>query len=401
MKIGIPIAGFMDWGGGIDFLRIILKGLNAVKVKYNLQLVILVPEAKDLSYLEQFKLQIKKTINHLSKSNKFTTSIPKHDIKQIEKTLSKEAKFEIRFYSNSSKSLIQTCKNEKIAVLVPSYFNLGKDFKLPWVGYIPDFQHKYYPAFFSNKESKIRESIFIKYLKEANTIVVNAKAVKSDITKFYGNVNAEVFSLPFCPLYKQEEERNLVDISKFNLPENYFLISNQFWKHKDHATAFKALAEFIKSSSNEVHLVCTGSMSDYRFPDYINYLKQLIIDLGIDSRLHLLGYILKEEQQEIMLRSKAVIQPTLFEGGPGGGSVYEALALGVPVLMSDIPVNKEIINPLAYFFKAGDENSLAAKMFELLSIEHLDKNSFKENQLKETLALGEMILSAINHEISK
>jgi glycosyltransferase involved in cell wall biosynthesis len=399
MKVGIPIAGFMDWGGGIDFLRIILKGLNAVQEKHNLQLVILAPEAKELSYLEKFKLQIKKTINYLSNSNRFTTSIPKHDIQQIKITLSKEARFDFLLYSNSKKDLIQICKQENIEVLAPSYFNLGNSFPIPWVGYIPDFQHKYYPAFFSAKELRIREKIFVNYLSEAKTIVVNAKAVKNDITKFYGDVKAEVFSLPFCPLYKQDQERNLVDISKFNLPENYFLISNQFWKHKDHATAFKALAEFIKQNKNEVHLVCTGSMSDYRFPDYINYLKQLIVDLGIEKNLHLLGYILKEEQQEIMLRSKALIQPTLFEGGPGGGSVYEALALGVPVLMSDIPVNKEIDNPLAHFFIAGNENSLAAKMLELLNVEHMDSNSFKENQLKETLALGEMILSAINHQM--
>jgi hypothetical protein len=65
MKVGIPIAGFMDWGGGIDFLRIILKGLNAVQEKYNLQLVILVPEAKKLSYVDQFKLQINTIFNKL------------------------------------------------------------------------------------------------------------------------------------------------------------------------------------------------------------------------------------------------------------------------------------------------------------------------------------------------
>jgi glycosyltransferase involved in cell wall biosynthesis len=399
MKVGIPIAGFMDWGGGIDFLRIILKGLNAVQEKYNLQLVILVPEAQKLSYVDQFKLQIKKTINYLSNSNRFTTSIPKHDIQQIKTTLSKEAKFDFLFYANSKKDLIQICKNENIEVLAPSYFNLGSSFPISWVGYIPDFQHKYYPTFFSAKELKIREKIFVNYLSEAKTIVVNARAVKHDIAKFYGDVKAEIFSLPFCPLYNSSEQKKGVDISKFNLPENYFLISNQFWKHKDHATAFKALAEFIKQNKNEVHLVCTGSMSDYRFPDYINYLKHLIIDLGIENNLHLLGYILKEEQQEIMLKSKALIQPTLFEGGPGGGSVYEALALGVPVLMSDIPVNKEINNPLAYFFIAGNESSLATKMLELLKVNHLASSSFKEIQKNETLALGEMILSAINHQL--
>lgn len=397
MKVGIPIAGFMDWGGGIDFLRIILKGLNAVQETYNLQLVILVPESKKLSYVDQFKLQIKKTINYLSSSNRFTTSIPKHDIQQIKTTLSKEAKFDFLFYANSKQDLIQICKNENIEVLAPSYFNLGSSFPISWVGYIPDFQHKYYPAFFSVKELRIREKIFVNYLSEAKTIVVNARAVKHDIAKFYGDVKAEIFSLPFCPLYNSSEQKKGIDISKFKLPENYFLISNQFWKHKDHATAFKGFAEFIKTSNIDVHLVCTGSMSDYRFPDYINYLKRLIAELGIENKLHLLGYILKEEQKEILLKSKALIQPTLFEGGPGGGAVYEALANGIPALMSDIPVNCEIQNPLAYFFKVGDEKDLASKMNDILHVKKVLPESLIEFQYRETKALGNEILKAINH----
>jgi hypothetical protein len=54
---------------------------------------------------------------------------------------------------------------------------------------------------------------------------------------------------------------------------------------------------------------------------------------------------------------------------------------------------------LAYFFIAGNESSLATKMLELLKVNHLASSSFKEIQKNETLALGEMILSAINHQL--
>lgn len=45
-----------------------------------------------------------------------------------------------------------------------------------------------------------------------------------------------------------------------------------------------------------------------------------------------------------------------------GGAVYNALSLGVAVILSDIDVNKEINNNSIMFFKAGDENDLAEKM---------------------------------------
>jgi glycosyltransferase involved in cell wall biosynthesis len=397
MKVGIPIAGFMDWGGGIDFLRIILKGFNAIQKENNLELIVLIPEFQKLSLVNQFKLGLKKLINQITFSNKFTTSIPVYDVKQIQLNLSKEAKLDFLFYSVGTNGLNKICLINEIEVLIPSFFNLKSDFSIPWVGYIADFQHKYYPEFFSSKENRIRDKIFNQYLNQASAIIVNSKAVKNDAEKFFNNHQTTVFSLPFCPLYPADFKRNEVDITKFNLPENYFLISNQFWKHKDHATAFKGFAEFIKTSKIDVHLVCTGSMSDYRFPDYINYLKRLIAELGIENKLHLLGYILKEEQKEILLKSKALIQPTLFEGGPGGGAVYEALANGIPALMSDIPVNCEIQNPLAYFFKVGDEKDLASKMNGILHVKKVLPESLIEFQYRETKALGNEILKAINH----
>lgn len=390
----------MDWGGGIDFLRIILKGFNAIQKENNLKLVVLVPEHQKITFINRLKLLTKRFINFITFSNRFAIEIPVYDIKQIQLNLSKEADLEYMFYCGAKKGLNQLCLEHKIDVLIPSFFNLGKGFETPWVGYIADFQHKYYPEFFSAKENRLRDKIFKRYLHEASAILVNARAVKNDAEKFFGGHQTKVFSLPFCPLYASDWKRKVIDISKFNLPENYFLISNQFWKHKDHATAFKGFAEFIKTSDSDIHLVCTGSMSDYRFPDYINYLKNLISDLGIDNKLHLLGYILKEEQKEIMLNSRALIQPTLFEGGPGGGAVYEALANGVPALISDIPVNCEIENPLTVFFKVGNEFDLAAKMKDVLQVNHVHPENLTEVQLKETKALGIEILKAVNHVLN-
>ena len=92
-------------------------------------------------------------------------------------------------------------------------------------------------------------------------------------------------------------------------------------------------------------------MEDYRFPEHINNLQREIDELGIADQVHFLGHIPKADQIAIMKGSLAVLQPTLFEGGPGGGSVYDAVSLGVPALLSDIPVNREIENEknLLYF----------------------------------------------------
>jgi glycosyltransferase involved in cell wall biosynthesis len=58
----------------------------------------------------------------------------------------------------------------------------------------------------------------------------------------------------------------------------------------------------------------------------------------------------------------ALVQPTLFEGTPGGLAVADAVSLGVPVIASDIPVNREISEGEVSYFKPGSVLDLAEKM---------------------------------------
>ena len=51
-------------------------------------------------------------------------------------------------------------------------------------------------------------------------------------------------------------------------------------------------------------------------------------ELGINDDVEIVGHIPKLDQIALLKNSIAVIQPTLFEGGPGGGSAYDAISLG-------------------------------------------------------------------------
>lgn len=88
----------------------------------------------------------------------------------------------------------------------------------------------------------------------------------------------------------------------------------------------------------------------------------MIFELGIDQKVRILGLIPKVDQIALMRGSLALIQPTLFEGGPGGGAVYDAVGLGVPCIVSDIDVNREIDEDAVCFFKTGDADDLFMAM---------------------------------------
>jgi glycosyltransferase involved in cell wall biosynthesis len=182
-----------------------------------------------------------------------------------------------------------------------------------------------------------------------------------------------IFPLPFSPIVREENLGPIISRTKsvkndFLTGEFYFIISNQFWIHKDHRSAFQAFAQVAQMSElSEFKLVCTGLKDDYRFPGYFDELKVLVKNLGIQDRVIFTGYIDKLEQLALVNGAVALVQPTLFEGGPGGGSTYDAIALGVPCLLSDIPVNLEIKNPLVSFFKASNAESLAKMLLSASS----------------------------------
>lgn len=152
----------------------------------------------------------------------------------------------------------------------------------------------------------------------------------------------------------------------YGLPEKYFIISNQFWLHKSHLTAFRALKMLSDNTPENIALVCTGNTEDSRDAAYFASLKEEIRRMGIENRVHFLGYISKKEQIGILLQAIALIQPTLFEGGPGGGATYDAIAFGKQAIISDIDINKEIDNPLVTFFQVGNERDLSEKMLQVL-----------------------------------
>jgi len=271
-------------------------------------------------------------------------------------------------YRNSRGGLADAMGRCDAHVLLPCPETLGSDFPRGWVGYIPDLQHKRMPHWFQEEESRHRDKKFTTLLDEASAVVVNSASVVSDIQEFYSGYKARIFALPYCPPVRQvefPESLRLEVRSRYTLPERYFLISNQFWVHKSHETAFRALRR-VREAGYDVGLVCTGNTSDYRWPEHLSHLMEVIEENRMREHIRILGQVPKRDQLAIMSESLAVIQPSLFEGGPGGGAVYDAVSLNKPCIVSDIAVNREIDIGEVRFFAAGSQEDLAAKMIEML-----------------------------------
>lgn len=400
MKIAINTDGFNEWGGGIDFIKYILSSLETTQ---SLSFDILLPK-DDINSLVRKKIFPFKNL---------VKSVLNGRVPRWESFQGFNEEYYIKAFSNISNSSNISFVDSKSSAYYEKYIQSNCDIILPcmrlpsdnvmhraWIGYIYDFQHCYYPSFFNKREITKRNLFFKTMLNSANNVIVNANSVISDAKKFVSNYSANMHALPFSPCPQpQWFDDNSVLIEKFDINRPYFLICNQFWKHKDHVTAFKAFKKYLEFNPN-VLLICTGATQDYRFPGYFEELSKLLYILGIQSKVRILGHIPKIEQIELIKKCLAVIQPTLFEGGPGGGITYDAVALGKKVLLSDIDVNKEVNCGDVSFFEAQNEDSLFHGLLNITpSNKDLDSHALIKIGMERRLKCADFILNVINQEI--
>jgi len=397
-----------SWGGGRELLRYIANALLSVTNDRQIKLFLLMPTRSKVDPSPVRLSTIQKIVAKIISQRKSVSPRlkPNYDFSLPDFLKNVEGKIEIVEY-NEAGGLIPALQKIKADVALPANSPLGHGFPFPWVGYIFDFQHKYIPDYFTARECLNRDIFFATMLRDAKAVIVNSRSVKDDIDKFFPYCECQVFNLPFSasPVKSWLEETDPNNLESYNLPDRYFLISNQFWIHKSHSTAFQALSLLLNTSNcSDIHIVCTGKMEDFRCPDYIQNLQQEVRDLGIEHKIHFLGHIPKIDQIAIMKKSIAVLQPTLFEGGPGGGSAYDAVSLGVPVILSDIPVNREIENEEnLFYFQTNSAADLAERMKEFLkmNIRKPPKNELILRGERRKRHMGESLLAAVKYVMKK
>jgi glycosyltransferase involved in cell wall biosynthesis len=401
LKIALLAGPLASWGGGNDFLRLCAGGLWQKQRASLLTFSLLLAEENPFENLRRCLSPWKRMARQLVRLER--PRFTKHSSLGPEQSLDSIDSFGGELHTILYRNLVQVLERQKYGVILPFTASPGR-FPLPWVGYIPDLQHKHHPEFFRPKECALRDRQFTRLLRDARAIVVNSVDTKLDIERFYPGYDRRIFALPFAPILNPKwlETPPEEVVARYRLPWRYFLISNQFWAHKCHLTAFQALS-LLGREHADVAMACTGSTADYRQPEHFPMLQRRIAELGLDRRIRILGRIPKHDQIQIMRRAVAVIQPTLFEGGPGGGAVYDAVSTGTPAILSDIPVNREVETDgrRIRFFRAGSAGDLAEQM--RAALERRPQPLAREELCRQSEAraerLGSRLLEAIRYAV--
>ncbi len=227
------------------------------------------------------------------------------------------------------------------------------------VSWYADLQHKYYPQFFTKIKRIERNARIEMILKNSEDLVVSSQTVKDDFLKFFKVPKSiKIHIYQFVSIIDSLPKRSKEEIlNQYNLPEEYYMISNQFHKHKNHKVVFNALVK-LKESNQKIHLAITGRFPEEPNSDYLKELHEIINSNDLKNSISFLGLIPRGDQLLLMKYSKAIIQPSLFEGW--STVIEDAKSLQVPVIASDIKVNVEQLAEKGTYFESHNHNQLAS-----------------------------------------
>lgn len=350
-RIGVILQGSTNWYGGIEYSKNLILSLCSLPhdVRNSFELFLIMHDVFDENVLNE----IAPFANGIYKYNheiKFDSRLIKNIFNRIKGVFD----FNRIIADLRIRSII---KKEKIDFVYPFYPTFISNLK-NYASWIWDFQHKYLPQYFSIREIHGREKSFKRVAQKSPAIVFSSNNALSDFNKFFPGYNHKTKVLHFRTVL-DEKWFNIDPVNiqlMYNLPDEFFIVCNQFWKHKNHLIILEALRK-LRDKKVFPNIVFTGKLYDHRMDDHINAFFSKINYYGLNSQIFVLGHIPKDHQIQLMRRSIAVIQPSLFEGW--STVVENARALGKAVILSNIPVHVEQNPPDSVFFKSDSAESLA------------------------------------------
>jgi len=216
----------------------------------------------------------------------------------------------------------------------------------------PDYDRKKW-GIFAKLILRIGEKFASKY---ANEVIVISRVIEDSILQKFGRASSHLI---FNGVPVPKVSSTIDYITSIGLESrNYIFTLGRFVVEKGFDLLINA---FVRLVNDDIKLVIAGD-SDHE----TTYSRQLK-DLALNNGVILTGFIRGEKLQQLFTHARVFVLPSFHEGLPI--SLLEAMSYELPVIVSDIPANKQIDIPLERFFTSGDEKSLFAKLNYELAVD--------------------------------
>jgi len=339
IKVGFIGSVSKEWMGGLNYFKNLLFAINSVEKK-ELEVFVFVGKKIDIETKRMFKEYATVIENSIFDRKSIKWFIGKIEQKIFKTNILLEnilKKHSIQILSHASITNLKTIKT---------------------INWIPDFQHVHLPQMFSEKEIQGRNRNFLELIRNSDLIVLSSFDALKDMKKFAPNYEdkarvLQFVSQPNSRYFELDEHDKSLLLQKYEIKDDFFYIPNQFWKHKNHMMIFEAIND-LKKDGIEINVVCTGYLGDYRNKTYIDDAREFIKSNNLEDNIKLLGLVDYEDVFALIKFSKAVINPSLFEGW--SSTVEECKSVGKNMILSDLDVHKEQYSNAVFFERDSAES---------------------------------------------
>jgi glycosyltransferase involved in cell wall biosynthesis len=251
---------------------------------------------------------------------------------------------------------------------------------VPFLMAVLDIQHRINPQFpevGANGQWEGRERLYRNAVRSpfALGFLSDAETGREDILDAYGPYGLTADRVKILPLttppYLHEASSDEVRRikTKYRLPDSYLFYPAQFWPHKNHLAIVEALQIIQQKRGLRVSAVFSGSHEGrLRTKNYRNIMT-LSRRLGVEDRVHFIGYVADEDMAALYSGAVALLMPTYF--GPTNIPVVEAWQCGCPVITSDVRGIREHAGDAAVLVRPDSPESIAEGILALWTDEKL------------------------------
>lgn len=339
-RVGFISSVSKEWMGGLNYFTNLLFAISSLEKK-EIEVFVFVGKNTDYEIKNMFKRYATVVEHSMFDRKSFPWFLSKIENKLLKTNYLLEnilKKYNINILSHTSRVNLKSCKT---------------------INWIPDFQHLHLPEMFSKKEIKQRNNFFLDLIRYSDRIILSSYDALNDFKSFAPKYlhKASVLqfvSQPNVKYYNFQHTDIKILLDKYQIPQEFFYLPNQFWIHKNHMLVFEAVKKLVDENF-DICLVCTGYLKDYRSTNYINTIRKFIKTHNLENNIRLLGLVDYEDVFKLIKCSKAVINPSLFEGW--SSTVEECKSVSKNMILSDLNVHKEQY-PNALFFNRYNIESL-------------------------------------------
>lgn len=358
-RIGIVNQTSGGWAAAATYTRMLLHSLEAACHDPNIELVLLAEPSAGSS------LQDSMAVNSIQLNS--VQDFPgersaRRLLRKPDKTRPLRGEMRVRHWLQlrDTSNVFSVARSRSVDVLLPVLDLPPWRVGIKTIGWIPDFQHVHLPEFFSEGELRRRDNSMRRLAEKATILMLSSQTALEHFRAFAPghSPKARVVSFPSLFAFIKPAGDPGRIVAKYNLPEKFALVANQFWAHKNHGTVIEAL-RLLREKGLRIPVVMTGLPVDHRDPSNqtLSRVLQAIAMGNLSSQFTILGQVPYPDLANLMRATAVVIQPSQFEGW--STIVEDSKALGRPLLCSDIAVHREQAPDALGFFPHDDGSALA------------------------------------------